>query len=98
MAKDKTHGELWYEWKQNVNSLDYKFDYCKRSTQLGDRMSKKDAIAYYGNKCKEVFQNLGFITEAIDFSKHIEMACIKIRKATNLMIKREVRNIVGCLG
>ena len=88
----KTHGEVWYEIKQQFNSFDVKFDDVNKPMPIPERISRAEATKYYNAKCRRVFEKLGLRfkdTNSKIFQTRVNIAVKEAQKQTKRMLRRE---------
>ncbi len=98
MSKERvlpTYGEAWYKQKESIVFNNSKlYSVCS----LGNRnpkMSREDANKYYTKRSREVFAKLGMTKKEIktEFELRLPGIIVNIRKKTEIMLRREARNI-----
>ena len=100
-----SYGESWYEYKQALNSDDYKFDDIPSKPISQPRMKRREANEFYTKRSREVFTALGMIKEVkkpevkhdyikfIDFEDRLPKEFKRVRNATRQMISRERKRL-----
>ena len=60
-----------------------------------EKMDKKQASVYYNKKCRDVFVSLGFEYDNsyFELEQKIDYLAIQARKATNKMLKKEIKKL-----